>query len=563
MTEYFKKIGELIALEDYDALKEVSLEKPTHFNWVTEVFEGIQVAEQADKTALLWTDDSNTLSFSFKNLQDSYNQLLNFLRKKGIQQGDVLLTQMMFQPINWIATLATIKGGLQMVPAASILGVQDLVYRMDKTAPKVVVSDLDNAAKIEEAESLSRNKITVKILAEGTREGWISLEEIEKEETTAEAALTKADENLFLFFTSGTTGLPKIVCHTHWSHPIGHLTTASWIGLRAEDIHYNISQPGWAKFAWSSIFAPWSIGATVFSHHTTLRFDAAKTLGLLEKHQITTLCAPPTVLRLFIQEDLKAYDFKFRQCVAAGEPLNPEVIEQWKKGTGILIRDGFGQTESTCMIANLPGRKVKMGSMGKPTYMYDIIIADDEGKPIGSNEEGNICVKTTDTGLNGLFKGYLYDKVRERKVFRNGVYFTGDKAYKDEDGYIWFVGRDDDVIKSSDYRIGPFEVESVLLEHTSVLESAVVESPHKVKGFEVKAFVVLKDLSLGSEALAEELFTYSREHIAPYKMPRLIEFVSELPKTISGKIRRVELRALQAERIAKNQIPNHEYAYKR
>ncbi len=563
MTDYFKKISELISLQDYEALNHVELKKPLYFNWVTEVFEAIHVKNHPDKTALLWTNETETLHFTFKNLQQRYNQLLSFLRNKGIVQGDVVLTQMMFQPINWIAILATIKGGLQLVPAASILGVQDLVYRIEKTTPKVIVSDLDNAAKIDEAERLGNHKITVKIIAEGTREGWVSLDEIELEASTAEAAKTQADDNLFLFFTSGTTGLPKIVCHTHWSHPIGHLTTASWIGLTADDIHYNISQPGWAKFAWSSVFAPWNVGATVFAHHTTERFNAAKTLQLIEKHQITTLCAPPTVLRLFIQEDLASYTFKFRQCVAAGEPLNPEIIEQWKKGTGILIRDGFGQTESTCMIANLPGKKLKMGSMGKPTFLYEIIIADEEGNPIPNNEEGNICVKTSTQRLNGLFKGYLYDKERERQVFRNGVYFTGDKASQDEDGYIWFVGRDDDVIKSSDYRIGPFEVESVLLEHTKVLESAVVASPHEAKGFEVKAFVVLQDFSLGSKELADELFAYSRTHIAPYKMPRLIEFVSELPKTISGKIRRVELRALQVERIAKNQIVEREYIYRR
>ncbi|MBW3519734.1 acyl-CoA synthetase [Flavobacterium sp. NKUCC04_CG] len=563
MTNYFTRISELIARQDYDELSRVVLNKPQHFNWVSEVFEATHIKNHPNKTALLWTDERETLSFSFKDLQDRYNQLLCFLRKKGIEQGDVLLTQMMFQPINWIAILATIKGGLQLVPAASILGVHDLVYRFSKTLPKVIIADLDNAAKIDEAERLSERKIPVKIIADGQREGWISLDEIALESITAEAAETKPDDNLFLFFTSGTTDLPKIVCHTHWSQPIGHLTTASWIGLTADDIHYNISQPGWAKFAWSSVFAPWNVGATVFAHHTTERFNAAKTLKLIEKHQITTLCAPPTVLRLFIQEDLKSYAFKFRQCVAAGEPLNPEIIEQWKAGTGILIRDGFGQTESTCMIANLPGKKVKLGSMGKPTFLYDILIADDEGNSLPDNEEGNICVKTSAERLNGLFKGYLYDKERERQVFRNGVYFTGDKAYKDSDGYIWFIGRDDDVIKSSDYRIGPFEVESALLEHGRVLESAVIGSPHEAKGFEVKAFVVLKDLSLGSKELADELFAFSREHIAPYKMPRLIEFVTEVPKTISGKIRRVELRALQAERISKNLIVDREYTYRR
>ncbi|WP_430612414.1 acyl-CoA synthetase [Flavobacterium sp. JP2137] len=564
MTDYFKRISELISLQEFDALQQVPLQKPLYFNWVTEVFEAIHLNNHPNKTALLWTDERETHSFTFKDLQKRYDQLLHFLRERGIAPGDVLLTQLMFQPVNWVAVLTAIKGGLQLVPAASILGAHDLAFRFEKTLPKVVISDMDNAEKIDQAEGLSSSAIAVKIIADGEREGWISLAQIEREAIPeVSAAPTKADDNLFLFFTSGTTGLPKIVCHTHWSHPVGHLTTASWIGINNDDIHYNISQPGWAKFAWSSVFAPWNVGATVFAHHTMARFDAAKTLQLIEKHQITTLCAPPTVLRLFIQEDLQSYRFKFRQCVAAGEPLNPEIIEQWKAGTGMLIRDGFGQTESTCMIANLPGAAVKMGSMGKPTFLYEVIIADDQGVELPNNEEGNICIKTTEARLNGLFKGYLYDKERERQVFRNGVYFTGDKAYRDQEGYVWFIGRDDDVIKSSDYRIGPFEVESALLEHHLVLESAVVASPHDVKGFEVKAFVVLSDRSLGSKDIADELFAYSRAHIAPYKMPRLIEFVSELPKTISGKIRRVELRALQAERISKNQIVEREYIYRR
>ncbi|MTG98745.1 MULTISPECIES: acyl-CoA synthetase [Myroides] len=561
MRELYKKIGELLIDQDYRALHDLKIDKPEHFNWVKEIFEDIHVKETPDKTALLWTDGKVTHHYTFLTLCNRYNQLINFLRSKGIQQGDVILTQMMLQRINWVTHLATIKAGYKLSPAASILGVKDLAYRFEKITPKVILADQDNVEKIDAAEKLAGIHIPVKIIVDGQREGWYPLAVLDEQSTEAESAHTKPDDVLFMFFTSGTTGMPKIVCHTQLSQPLGHLTTTAWIGITKDDIHYNISQPGWAKFAWSSLFAPWNVGATIFAFHTKERFSAATTLELIEKHKVTTLCAPPTVLRFFIQEDLKKYNFSLRQCVAAGEPLNPEIIEEWKEGTGLLVRDGFGQTESTCMVANYPTAKVKYGSMGKPTFLYDIIIADDNGKEVPINEEGNICVKTGTDQLNGIFKEYLYDKEKQAQVFRNGVYFTGDKAYKDEDGYIWFIGRDDDVIKASDYRIGPFEVESVLLEHDLIVESAVVGSPHAVKGFEVKAFVILNDHTKASAELAKEIFAYCREHLAPYKMPRKIEFVTELPKTISGKIKRVELRALQAERIAKKQEVPLEFDY--
>lgn len=561
MHEWYKKIAQIIENGQFDTLQDINLQKPEYFNWATEVFENIHLIERPNKTALLWTDGVNTKEYTFLELSQKCNQLINFLHDKGIQQGDVILTQLMLQPINWYATLATIKGGFQMIPTATIMGPKDLAFRFEKTPPKVVISDQDNAQKTDEAEQLCGHKIPVKIICEGTRDGWYSLEDIQSYAVEADGATTRSDDTLFMFFTSGTTGMPKIVCHTHFTHPVGHLTTTTWIGLKKEDIHYNISQPGWAKFAWSSFFAPWNVGATIFAFHTTQRFHAPTTLSLLERHKISTLCTPPTVLRLLIQEDLKSYQFALRECVAAGEPLNPEIIEEWKEGTGVLIRDGFGQTESTCMIANLPGQAVKFGSMGRPTFLYDIVIADDDGNELPIDEEGNICVRMEKGAANGIFKWYLFDKVREAQVFKNGLYYTGDKAYKDADGYIWFIGRDDDVIKASDYRIGPFEVESVLLENEHVVESAVVGSPHPIKGYEVKAFVVLNEPHLASKELADELFAYSRSNLAPYKIPRIIEFVTELPKTISGKIRRVELRATEAENKAKKIISEKEFFY--
>ena len=561
MEKLFREIRQLIADKDFEALSKLEIQKPERFNWTKEIFEGIHVKDTPDATALLWTNGADVHKYSFKNISHLSNQLLNFLRNKGVTQNDVLLTQLALQHITWLTMVATIKGGFWLIPAATILGVHDIVYRFGKLMPRVVIADAANAPKIEEAEELSGNDVHVKIIAEGKREGWYSWEDIEKESAEAIAADTMADDPLFLFFTSGTTGMPKVVTHTHLSYPLGHLTTASWAGIQKDDIHYNISQPGWAKFAWSSFFAPWNIGAAIFAYHSTARFNAKETLALIEKHKITTFCAPPTVLRLLILEDLKAYKFSFRECVAAGEPLNPEVIEQWKNGTGILIRDGFGQTESSCMVGNLPGSRVKFGSMGKALFLYDVVIADEEGNIMGDAEEGNICVKMNTGKPNGIFHDYFGEPEKKQNVFKHGLYYTGDKAYRDEEGYIWFVGRDDDVIKSSDYRVGPFEVESVLLEHDAVQESAVVGSPHAIKGFEVKAFVVLNKEYAANVELANDLFNFARKNLAPYKMPRLLEFVNELPKTISGKIRRVELRAGEAEGKAKGIKPASEYAY--
>jgi acetyl-CoA synthetase len=414
---------------------------------------------------------------------------------------------------------------------------------------------------MDQALSKYNQSVGVKLLLDGQRKGWTSLEEIEGYEKNAVAANTKRDEDLFWFFTSGTTGMPKVVVHTHATYPLGHFTTAAWIGLSKGDKHYNISQPGWAKFAWSSVFAPLNVGATTFVYKQSGRFTASRQLKAIQDHNITTLCAPPTALRLLIQESLSDYRFSLRECVSAGEPLNAEVIKIWKEGTGIELRDGYGQTESTCMICNLPGARLKFGSMGKPAFLYDVLIADEEGKEMPLHETGQVAVRMQADRFSGIFKSYVGDENRQKEVFKHDLYYTGDKAYKDEDGYFWFVGRDDDVIKSSDYRIGPFEIESVLLELEEVLESAVVGSPHTIRGHEVKAFIVLVPGTTPTRELAIKIFSYCKHHLAPYKLPRLVEFVSELPKTISGKIRRVELRAAEEEHKARKEKREQEYSF--
>lgn len=561
MEQLYRRVAEMIAAREFDALQTLPITKPEKFNWIKEVFEKIHVKEQPNAIALIWTDGEKTKNYSYQSCAEQCNQYLNFLRRHGLKQNDVIFSQMPLLPENWFTVMVSIKGGFQLIPAATILTVQDIVYRFEKLIPNAVVADIDNANKIEEAASLINANIPIKIIVGGTKDGWLSFNNIHTESTEAEAADTKTDDPLFLFFTSGTTGMPKVVVHTHLSYPLGHLTTASWIGLTKDDIHYNISQPGWAKFAWSSFFAPWSIGAAIFAFNQKGKFNAAEQLALMEQYKITTFCAPPTALRMLILENLAAYHFSFRECVAAGEPLNPEIIETWKKGTGITIRDGYGQTESSCIVANMPGSKIKFGSMGKPAFLYDVVIADEDGNELPVHEEGNITVRTTAIKPNGIFKEYFGDAEKKKEVFKYGLYYTGDKAYKDEDGYIWFVGRDDDVIKTSDYRVGPFEVESVLLEHAAVVESAVVGSPHALRGFLIKAFVVLNNAYTPGEQLAQDIFVFAKERTAAYKMPRIIEFVKELPKTISGKIRRIELRAAEAQKVAQQKQNEFEYFF--
>ncbi|OIQ69426.1 acetyl-coenzyme A synthetase [mine drainage metagenome] len=375
--------------------------------------------------------------------------------------------------------------------------------------------------------------------------GWRNFADAQAHATdfTADAA-TLADDPLLLYFTSGTTSKPKLVLHTQQSYPVGHLSTMFWIGLKPGDIHLNISSPGWAKHAWSCFFAPWNAGACIFIYNYS-RFNAKDMLAVLERCAVNTLCAPPTVWRMLIQEDLASYRgrLKIRELLGAGEPLNPEVIDQIKKAWGITLRDGFGQTETTAQIANSPNQLLKPGSMGRPLPGYQVVLLDADGHPA---DEGEICLALNPRPL-GLMVGYMDSVEKTAEVMRDGYYHTGDVASRDADGYITYVGRADDVFKASDYRISPFELESVLIEHPAVAEAAVVPSPDPLRLAVPKAFVVLTQTTQPSRELAKELFEFLRSHLAPYKRIRRIEF-ADLPKTISGKIRRVQLRSLEIDR---------------
>jgi len=566
MQTYFRQFQQIAESRAYHVLENLRVPKPEFFNWTHEIFEGLHVAEQPDKTAIVLAGEGHEQEITYAELAHRANRLLNYWRAAGVAEGDAVLLMVPVCAELWDTYVAGIKGGQVIVPTATIMTVKDLEYRFGRLLPAVVIADAENAEKIDEAEQAIGQRIALKMLvdasAETSRPGWVSFADTAPYSAHAPAANTRADDPLFLFFTSGTTGQPKVVTHTHFSYPVGHLSTAAWIGLHAGDTHCNISQAGWAKFAWSSFFAPLNVGATLLVHQQAGRFLAPPMLRALEKYAVSTFCAPPTVLRLLILEDLTRYRFSFRECVSAGEPLNPEVIEAWQRGTGRLIRDGYGQTESTAMVYNLPNAEVRLGSMGRPSFMYDMVIADDEGNILPDLAEGHIAVRT-DTGRpNGIFKEYFGEPERRASVFRHGLYYTGDKAYRDAEGYLWFVGRDDDVIKSSDYRVGPFEVESVLVEHPAVVEAAVVGSPHPIKGHEIKAFVILHPQHAASAELAHELFGFSRHHLAPYKMPRILEFVTELPKTISGKIRRVELRAREEQQRRSGDQGEQEYFYR-
>jgi len=552
----------LVERGELDAFGRDKIEIPERFNWAHEVFEGRHLKREPDRPALVWADDrDHELRLTYREFVEAGNRLLNLLRRLGLKEKQPLFVMLPVYPEVWLSYYAAIKGGFVLVPAATILSPSDIEYRFKQLRPGAVLADPVSAKKIDWAEMSTGQPIPIKLITGGVRPGWTSVDASRTEPTEASPAATRSSDPLFLFFTSGTTGLPKIVTHTHTSYPIGHLTTSAWVGVKPGDVHSNISQAGWAKFAWSSFFAPWNVGATSFSFYYSGRFDPRHQLQALQDHGVTTFCAPPTVWRMFILEDLSKYRFRFRECVSAGEPLNPEVIDAWRKATGVTLRDGYGQSESTLMVGNLPGREIKAGSVGFPSFLYDVRVVDEHGVEAKPEKEGNIAVHLP-SHPPGLFVGYLGASPEvTAKAFRGEWYFTGDRAYRDADGRFWFVGRADDVIKSSDYRIGPFEVESALAEHPAVAEAAVIGSPDPIRGALVKAFVILKPGQVPSRELARDMFLFCRTRLAHYKIPRILEFCSELPKTISGKIRRTELRTTETEtRKRKEHLPN-EFLY--
>ena len=508
------------------------------FNWALDHFD--TMAEGNDNPALwIVEEDGSESKLSFAEMSARSNRVANWLRKQGVKRGERILIMLGNEVPLWETMLAAIKLGAVVIPATTLLTPEDLDDRIDRGQVKHIVI---GTAHTDKFENLAGNYS--RIAVGGAPAGWKAFEEAAAEsEAFTPDAVTRVDDPLLLYFTSGTTSKPKLVLHTHQSYPIGHLSTMYWIGLQPNDRHLNISSPGWAKHAWSCFFAPWNAGACVFLYNYN-RFNAKALLDVIVKNEITTMCAPPTVWRMLIQQDLASVKTKLRELIGAGEPLNPEVIEQVKVAWGITIRDGFGQTETTAEIGNTPGQLLKPGSMGRPLPGFRIALLDVDSKP---TVEGEISLVMGEHRPIGLMVGYAGDPGKTAEVMRDGHYRTGDVASIDEEGYITYVGRADDVFKASDYRISPFELESVLIEHPAVAEAAVVPSPDPLRLAVPKAFVILVEGQQPSKELAKDIFAFTRERLAPYKRIRRLSF-ADLPKTISGKIRRVELRKAEEAR---------------
>ena len=525
--------------EDYGAAR-ASFAWPEleQFNWALDWFDVI-AAEHQERTALrVVSDEGSGESVSYAEMAARSARSANWLRGLGVRRGDrVLLMLGNIVPL-WEVMLAAMKLGAVVIPASTLLQPADLADRIGRGGVAHVVAE---EAQVPKFDGLPGGWTRVVV---GDAAGWHAYADsaAAPAEFTPDG-VTKASDPLLLYFTSGTTSKPKLVGHTQVSYPVGHLSTMYWIGIQPGDVHLNISSPGWAKHAWSNLFAPWNAQATVLILNQS-RFNAAGLLRALGDCAVTTFCAPPTVWRMLIQADLAAADVAtVRECVAAGEPLNPEVIEQVRKAWGITVRDGFGQTETTALVGNSPGQPVKPGSMGRPLPGYPVVLVDPlTGIP---GKDGEICLDLTSRPL-GLMTGYLDDAERDAEAMSGGYYHTGDVATSDADGYITYVGRTDDVFKASDYRISPFELESVLIEHEAVAEAAVVPSPDPVRLAVPKAYVLLAAGAAAGPELARDIMAFCRERVAPYKRIRRIEF-ADLPKTISGKIRRVELREAETE----------------
>jgi acetyl-CoA synthetase len=541
---------------DYDkAVAGFKWPDQTTFNWALDWFDAELARDPQSKDLPgLWIVDaaSNTdTKLSFATLSRRSNQVANFLRAQGLKRGDHLLLLLGNVVPLWETMLACIKLGVVIIPATTLLTPDELRDRLDRGRAKVVVAAQDQVAKFA---ALGDSGLT-RIVVGAASDGWLAFDRTADFADTFEPdGPTRADDPMLLYFTSGTTAKPKLVRHSQRSYPVGHLSTMYWIGLQPGDIHLNISSPGWAKHAWSCFFAPWNAGATVFVVNQP-RFDAKSLLTTIGRCGVTTLCAPPTVWRLFIQEKLADFKISLREVCGAGEPLNPEVIDQVKSAWGLTIRDGYGQTETTAIAGNSPGQPLKIGSMGRSLPGYHIKVVDADGN---AATEGEVALSLGADRPAGLMQGYQTDDGKLSGT-DGEVYRSGDVVFVDDDGYLTFVGRADDVFKSSDYRISPFELESVLLEHDLVAEAAVVPTPDPIRLALPKAYVLLTAGTEPSAETAVSIFRYVHTRLAPFKRIRRIELVTELPKTISGKIRRVQLRRLEHDNDRNDKLRGKEF----
>ncbi len=537
----------VVAEEDENGLlQSIAFKNQESFNFAFDVVD--MLAEKApNKLAMLHVDRNKVVRrFTFEEMSKLSSRAANYFRSLGIKKGDRVMLVLKRNYQFWISIIALHKLGAIVIPATDQLLMKDFEYRFTAASISAIVCSADNIKTAEEAELAMAKcpSVTLRIIASGSREGWHSFdEEIDMFRGTFLRTEDSACGNdpMLMFFTSGTTGYPKIAEHTY-TYPLGHFITAKyWHNVDPDGLHFTISDTGWGKALWGKLYGQWLCEAAIFTYDFD-RFDANDILLMFKEHNITTFCAPPTMYRFFIKEDLSKYDLSsIKYATTAGEALNPEVFSQFKKATGLSIMEGFGQTETTLSIANLIGSTPKLGSMGKPSPLYDMDIVDSDGNSVGIGETGEIVIRTDKGAPCGLFTCYYHDEDKSKAAWYDDMYHTGDTAWRDEEGYFWFVGRTDDVIKSSGYRIGPFEIESVMMELPYILECAVSPVPDEIRGQIIKASIVLTKGTEPTEELKKEIQEYVKSHTAPYKYPRIVVFRDSLPKTISGKIQRNKL----------------------
>lgn len=533
-------------MTDYDKTYRKSIKKiPEFYNFVDQVLD--KWARDPEKTAMIWVDDNgNEVRKTFQELCRTSKQAANALAGLGIKRGDRILLVLSRQIAWWEMVTACLRMGVVAIPSVNMLPPKDIQFRINQSGALALVTDSKIADQLGDIADKCPN-LKHRIVVDAPHGDWIFYGDMPASASDKFTTIkTRSDDPCLIYFTSSTEGATKMAVHTHSSCAIAHEVTGKyWLDLDADDLHWNLSDTGWAKSAWSSYFGPWHMGAAVFVHHT-VGFDAKKILEKLSSYPITTLCATPTIYRMLVLENLKNYKFKhLRHCVGAGEPMTPEIIEIWKNDTGCTIRDGYGQTETGLLAANFPCLETRLGSMGKPVPGVELAVVDDNGEILPPNTEGTIAVKIKPRRPAGFFAGYRNPENMDQHRYIGHWYLTDDRAYADSDGYFWFVGRADDVILSAGYRIGPVEVEYILMGHPAVFEAAVVSSPDETRGQIVKAFVVLSEGYEPGDDLVKELQEHVKSMTLPYKYPRIIQFVSELPKTFSGKIRRVDLRQME------------------
>lgn len=540
----FEQFLEKSKFNDYqDFIENYKINVPKNFNFAYDVLD-VLAEKIPNEIALMWCDENGReKQFTFSEMSKLSNKAANYFISLGIQKGDAVMLVLKRNYEFWVSIMALHKIGAVVVPATHLLTARDYVFRNNAAKVKAIIASCDKwiIANVDLAVGLSPT-VETRILANGDFPTWQSMEhKIEEFPDTFERVETDNSDIMLIYFTSGTSGMPKMVAHD-FTYPLGHIVTAAyWLNCQKGGLHFTVAETGWGKAVWGKLYGQWLCESTVFVYDMD-SFNAKKTLDKMQNYKITSFCAPPTVYRFMLKEDLESYDLSaIKHSSTAGEPLNPCVFEEWQERTGLEIIEGFGQTETTVSVANFPYFEAKPASMGKPSPLYDVHLEKADGTLCKANEHGEIVISEPKERIIGFFCGYLTDG-KLKSPFVDGKYRSGDVAYFDEDGYYWFVGREDDVIKTSGYRVGPFEVESAVLAHEAVLEAAITAVPDELRGQVIKATVVLHGGYEASDELADELKKHVKKITAPYKYPRIIEFVDELPKTISGKIRRVEIR---------------------